>query len=145
MLLPGDIEKAALSLRSARIKSKEQFLKRYKRKIQHAKFEKDSLVLIRNTAIDMTLTKLKTEPKYLGPYRVEMRTTMGNYILAELNGAMLARPVAAFRVIPYFARDSSEMREILNERDEELYPEEYNSGDQGDMPDEEYSENETEY
>ena len=33
------------------------------------------------------------------------RNRSGAYLLAELDGAVLDRPVAAFRLIPYFARE----------------------------------------
>ena len=45
-------------------------------------------------------------PRYLGPLIVVSRNYGGAYILSELDGSVLHRPIAAFRVIPYLARKS---------------------------------------
>jgi len=44
------------------------------------------------------------QPRYLGPLIVLTRNKGGAYVLAELIGSVLDRPVAVFHVIPYFAR-----------------------------------------
>ena len=60
---------------------------------------------MRNTAIEKSLDR-KMKPRYLGPVVVVSRNKGGAYIVAELNGAVYDRPVAAFRLIPYFPRES---------------------------------------
>jgi hypothetical protein len=43
-------------------------------------------------------------PRYIGPLIVISRNYGGAYILAELDGTVLHRPIAAFRLLPYFPR-----------------------------------------
>ena len=59
---------------------------------------------MRNTRIEVTHNK-KMRPRYLGPLVVISRNRGSTYILCELDGSVLHRPVAAFRLVPYFARE----------------------------------------
>ena len=75
--------------------------------IRNFNFERGRLVLVRNTAIEKALNR-KMRPRYLGPLIVLGRNRGGAYLLCELDGTVLDRPVAAFRVVPYFAREAIE-------------------------------------
>jgi hypothetical protein len=57
---------------------------------------------MRNTQIEKSLNK-KMRARYLGPLIVVSRNYGGAYILAELDGTVLHRPIATFRLLPYFA------------------------------------------
>ena len=64
--------------------------------------------MVRNTRVEKELNR-KTKPRYLGPYAVVRRTKGGAYILAELDGSIWQTRFAAFRVVPYYAREKIEV------------------------------------
>jgi hypothetical protein len=55
-----------------------------------------------NTEIEKLLNK-KMCARYIGPLIVVSCNYGGAYILAELDGTVLHRPIAVFRLLPYFA------------------------------------------
>jgi hypothetical protein len=116
---PADLEKAANTLKQARFRSKLQFEKRYHYKLQRNNYPPGSLVLVRNSRLEATVAKFKTEPRYLGPFEVVEHTTRGNYILQELDGAKHAEQYAAFRIIPYISRTDPQFQELLHTSDDE--------------------------
>ena len=113
---PEDVKRAAEILRKARFTSKEQFERRFIRKMIHTQYNPGELVLVRNTAIEMSHDR-KHKPRYLGPYEVSKRTIKGNYLLKELDRTPLNYRYARFRIIPYITRDHSFMRESLRTDD----------------------------
>ena len=106
---------------SARLAAARRFEKEHSHNIQNFDFKLGDLVLIRNTAIEKALNR-KMRARYLGPLIVISKNKGGAYILAELDGSVFDRPIAAFRVIPYFARTSlnlpslDELLDISKER-----------------------------
>jgi len=89
----------------ARRDAARRFEEQHSATIKNFDFKRGSLVLMRNSQIEMSLNT-KMQPRYTGPLVVISRNTGGAYILCELDGAVLHRPIAAFRIVPYLARKS---------------------------------------
>ncbi len=113
-----DLQSAAQRLTQARMRSKEQFEKRYAKRITHRTYQEGDWVLIRNSAVEKELDR-KTKPRYLGPYVIVRRTRGGSYVIRELSGAISRRGIAAFRLIPYIAREGISTLEMLKDDDSE--------------------------
>ena len=88
---------------AARIQAAVRFEREHSATVRDFNFSRGDLVLVRNTAIEKALNR-KMRAQYLGPLVVVSRNKGGAYIICELNGSVFDRPIAAFRVIPYFAR-----------------------------------------
>ncbi|VDC04048.1 unnamed protein product [Peniophora sp. CBMAI 1063] len=90
----------------ARIANAQRFEKAHKATLDDRSadaFTRGHLVLVRNSMVEKSLNK-RQRPRYYGPLVVISRNRGGAFILCELDGTVLHRPVAAFRVIPYIER-----------------------------------------
>ena len=111
---PEDVEAAANTLKKNRLKSKEQFEKRFLRRLIKDSYPPGTLVLVRNNTIEKSMNR-KHKPRYNGPYEVVRRTTGGSYILQELDGTVWRQGIAAFRIIPYISRRDSRLHDLAND------------------------------
>ena len=113
---PEDLEHAAQVLTKNRLKSKEQFEKRFHTRLCHSHYEPGTLVLVRNSMIEKELNR-KSKPRYLGPYKVVRRTRNGAYALQELDGTLWKQSIAAFRIIPYISRKDPRLQLLSADED----------------------------
>jgi len=125
---------------AARVQAAVRFEREHSATIRDFDFKCGDLVLVRNTAIEKSLNR-KMRARYLGPLVVVSRNRGGAYIISELNGSVFDRPVAAFRVIPYFARtkitipDLSDFIDISTERLRDMERTQSNGDDDDDETD----------
>ena len=68
-------------------------------------------MLVRNTAIEKALNK-KMRPRYFGPMVIVSRNRGGAYIICDLDGTLAHAPIAAFRIVPYFAREHLDLPDL---------------------------------
>lgn len=101
---PQDLLRVRAQVLKARWESVKQLEKSFKGRIRDFNFKAGSLVIVKNSKIDKTLSA-KTKPRYFGPMVVVRRTKGGSYILGELDGSLSKLRFAAFRLLPYQARD----------------------------------------
>ena len=112
---PEDLQTAAETLRKSRFASKAQFEKRFIRRLTRDVYQPDELVLVRNTAIEMSHDR-KHKARYLGPYQIIEQTPTGQYNVKELDGTPLPHKIVPWRLMPYIHRDHPFMRnELINQ------------------------------
>jgi hypothetical protein len=132
-----DLVKLKDRVHTARNHAALRFEREHAATIQDFDFKQGDLILMRNTAIEKALNR-KMRPRYTGPMIVVSRNKGGAYILCELDGTMYHAPVAAFRVVPYFARTNIEIPDIEQQIDipvERLRELEYSTSADPDDPD----------
>jgi hypothetical protein len=99
----ADVNQLYSKVYQAQLKAARRFEQDHLRTLKDFDFQRGSLVLMRNTQIEKSLNK-KMRARYIGPLIVVSRNYGRAYILAELDGTVLHHPIAAFRLLPYFAR-----------------------------------------
>lgn len=100
----ADLDRVKDLLLKARLASAQQYEKRFRATLKDYNHAPGTLVLVRNSKFDSSVGS-KAKPRYHGPLIVVRRTTGGSYILSELNGAISRLRYAAYRLLPYHARD----------------------------------------
>jgi len=144
-----------LKKRVAAMEGKEELVEEARRKMKRAReasiayldkvnahrirpaLEEGQLVLVLNQLKHDTHTQ-KLSPRWHGPYRVVTRLTKGSYVLAELDGAVIARAYASKRLRRYYQRGRP-IRELLDEemREDEEGGKEGREDDEEDKEDQE--------
>ena len=133
---PEDLRRVREQVLKARWESVRQLEKTTKHSIKDYNFQPGSLVIVRNTKFDKTLSD-KTKPRYFGPMIVIKRTKGGSYVLGELDGSLSKLRFAAFRLLPYQPRDikAVPVTKISVTRDEEIERDTHESGNHLDIED----------
>ena len=103
-------------MKKARFASKEQFEKRFQRRLMCTEYQPGDLVLVRNTPIETSHDR-KVHPQYLGPYQIMQKGHGKSYILQEMDGTVMKQSIATYRLMPYttcnheFMKNNKHMRE----------------------------------
>lgn len=100
-----DLDIIKKALHKAQISSAKAYEERYRHSMKDYMLKPGHLVLVQNSKFDSSVGS-KAKPRYHGPMVVVRKTEGGSYILAELDGAVSRLRYAAYRVVPYHARDS---------------------------------------
>lgn len=107
-----DVNRMRSKIYETRRAAIKRFEEKYKNRIVNLDFKLGDLVLVRNTRVYYSLDK-KMKPRYLGPVVVLAKNRGNAYIVAELNGTVYRRPMATFRLYPYYVRRRIEVPKLL--------------------------------
>ncbi len=107
----SDLEHLRSKVYEARRNAAVKFEKDHEYSIRDFHFQPGDLVLMHNTQIEKALNR-KMRARYLGPLVILGRNKGGAYLLCKLDGATFARPVATFRLLPYFTRKKIDVPDI---------------------------------
>ena len=66
-------------------------------------YKSGELVLVRNSAIEVSHNR-KHQPRYLGPYEIDKKTSEKSYALKDLDGTPFRQRTATFRLLPYISQ-----------------------------------------
>jgi len=117
------IEKMREKVTKEKIRRTLQLERDLQHKIEEFDLGPGSLVLVKNSAIEMSADR-KMKPRYLRPVVVVRKLQGGTYILAELSSPVWQNKVAAFRVLLYLSRRklnfNLEVKELLDASEENL-------------------------
>ncbi len=116
---PADLERIRAKVYDSRVKTIQRWEKEHANRIIDWNFQPGALVLVRNTRVEYELSR-KFKPRYLGPLVYISKNRGGALILCDLDGTVLADPIAAFRCIPYYPRDSIPIPDLADFIDQPL-------------------------
>ncbi|EIM87302.1 uncharacterized protein STEHIDRAFT_56242 [Stereum hirsutum FP-91666 SS1] len=113
---PEELARASQKLIEHRLQSKEYFERRFHKRLRTGKEDAEYLkpgqwILIRNSAIEEQLNR-KTMQRYIGPFIIVRQTRNGAWVIKDPDGTVHRRAVAAFRIVPYIARDKKTLRDL---------------------------------
>lgn len=112
---PEDLERAAATLRKARLRSKAQFEKRFIKRLRREEYREGGMVLLRNLSNERRVgADVKMSPRYLGPLMIGRRNRGGAYVLKELDGTELPGRAPQRRSLPYVRRQHGFLRANRN-------------------------------
>jgi hypothetical protein len=97
----ADVNALYSKVYQAQLKAVRWFKQQHLRTPKDFDFQCGSLVLMHNTQIEKSLNK-KMCARYIGPLIVVSCNYGSAYILSELDGTVLHRPIAVFHLLPYF-------------------------------------------